>query len=131
MDYKVAQAHNNTGGLQDWNVPKPPRCEGLRAGRRLTAGNTLTYQDGKPSTILEFSYHDADEKAAVESQLGLSSDTGVVSGFFTVTLPKNNDRDFGNFNVTLTLPPELESTSFDRGKWLSYGIIVSAIEEIV
>lgn len=130
MLYKVAASHNNTGALADWNSAKPPRCNGIKAGRRLTAGNALVYQDGKQSAVLEFSFMSPTEKDTIEDQLSLNSDTGVVSGFFTVTLPLNKDRTFSNFNCTITLPPEVESTTHDRRKWLPYALVLTDIEEI-
>lgn len=131
MDYKVAQGYDQTGGLADFSTPHPPRCAGLRGGRRLMAGDGVMRQDGKRNTVLEFSFFSAAQVSALLTQLGLSYETETISGEFTLTLPSNQDRAFGNYNAVITLPDPIADTAFDRGKWLPYGLTVTNISEIV
>jgi hypothetical protein len=128
-NYQVAAGYNNAAGLADFSTPFEPRCHGLRGGRRLVAGDGVVKQDGRRNTSLIFSFFSAAQVNTLLTQLGLDYDTETVSGKFTVTLPSNQDRAFGNYNAVITLPDPIADTEFDRGKWLPFVLTLTNIHE--
>lgn len=128
-NYQMATGFNNAGSLADFSTPFEPRCSGLKGGRRIVSGDAVVRQDGRRNTSLIFSFFSASEVDTLLTQLGLDYDTETISGEYTVTLPSNQDRTFGNYNAVITLPDPIADTEFDRGKWLPFILTLTNIHE--
>lgn len=113
MTYQVSDGWDNEGGLTELSIQ--PRCEGLRKGRRRIAGDQLTYDDGDLIGELVFDYMTKEQKAAIDSELGVDSES---SNKITITLPFGASRTFNNYNAIVEAPDETVNARFERTRWL-------------
>ena len=99
--YQVATGYNNAAGLT--TLTHQPFCMGIRAGRRVIAGNGMLIEDGLGSADLVFNLL---KKAQYSTVLAEFFITSAPSAQITMRMPRNSDRAFANFNA-IVLRPDL------------------------
>lgn len=125
MTYQIADGYNNAGGLADISIQ--PATNGLRAGRRIVAGNGQVIEDGFYTTELVYGYLTATQYTTLLSEFGLS---GVVANEVTIRLPQNDGRAFANYNAIIIKPDMPSEARFERSKYLNIRFIVRRIAAI-
>jgi len=108
MPYQIAQGWNNVDELEALSIQ--PSDIGTQPGLRRRAGNGLVYEDGRQSVNLRYDeLLFADQYEDILTELGLASAT---SAKVTLSIPRNLDRTFANYNAIIEQP-----TSFDYHYW--------------
>lgn len=128
MTYQIADGYNNAAGLASFEdtANRPPRMAQIAPGRRRTDHDRITKEDGYFSCELIFDYLSPSEFDALLTQFGLDY-SGNTSNAVTISLPRNSDRTFANYNAVIALPNALE---LERGKYLGVVFPVIGIEAI-
>lgn len=112
--YQIVDGWNNEDTLAD--VVVQPRSDGLIPGRFSRAGDGLTYHDGYPSTIWEYTALTDAQFYALNAQFGISRDT--PSNKVTIkTNPHENADTFMVFNGVIEYPEVPRDGRYREGWW--------------
>ena len=114
MPYQFVSGYNNVGTLATLTIQ--PKSPGINPGRIRTAGDLLTYADGKRRTTWRFEPSlTEDDLATILTEIGLDADDFDPSSIkATIRTTVNSDRDFANFNAIVSLPPRFR---YDLRTW--------------
>lgn len=121
--YRVADTHNNAGGLETIN-PQPQRGTAMDSAQIMTNGSGGAVGIGYTRMTLAWNSLERDQYNSILTAFGLS--LSVRSNEVTVRL-RQNDNTFANFNATALL---LEQPRPGLAFWSNLTILINRIEPI-